>query len=197
MKTTYLGLLSLAALASVTGCCMQSEASFPSQEELYDEPDAPDVLTVHSDNRSFSVKVDDANLVGPDVQLSIYSEPSDRAVRGSLWGHPVSVDVGENVALGAVGTTPFKLAVHREGGAVHASGSIQYRASDFTLARDRFTGKVADCRYDLHQTGSLTYEGERSCNGPGVPITMKIPNELSRWGDAGSAAAIALLLSES
>src|SRR5262249_22793548 len=119
------------------------------------------------------------------------------AVRGSLWGRPVSVDVAQTSAMGVVGTTPFQLSVHRDGGALRAVGNVQHKPTDFTLTRDRFSGAVASCDYDLRKTGDLTYGGTGPCSGRGVPISVRIPDELSRWGDVGSATALALLLSES
>jgi hypothetical protein len=196
MNTTCTRLISLALLTAAAGC-LQHDPSFPSQEELYDLPPSPDELLVRFERHSVSVKVSDADLVGPDVRLSIYKEPHDSSVRGTLWGRPVNLAVARGSARGAVGTTLFHLATRREGDALHATGTVQHRPTDFTVSRDRFVGSVGSCTYELRRTEPLTYEGERSCEGPGTPLTMRIPDELSRWGDVGSATALALLLSES
>ena len=195
MKTTTLGLV-FASVALALGC--QYDPNFPSQEELYDVPEAHDVLLVRpADGRFFTVKVGAQDLFGPDVRLSIYNEPADHSVRGSLWGRPVNVRVGNDKAQGAVGVTTFHLAVRREGDALHAVGSVETEPSDFTLTKDRLTGRIGDCEYDVKRTERLTFEGSRGCNGPGQQLTMRIPEELNQWGDVGSATALALLLSQS
>jgi hypothetical protein len=195
--TTLTRWLSLAVLSATVVGCEHRDPNFPSQEELYDVPEAPDVLLVRSEGKFFSVKVGDRDLVGPDVRLSIYSEPTDSAVRGVLWGRPVSLHVGKASASGVVASTPFQLSVRREGNALRAVGSVSWEDSDFTLTREGFKGSVAKCEYDLRRIEPLLYEGQRSCNGPGELVTVQIPEELSRWGDVGSATALALLLSES
>jgi len=199
MTSTCTRLLSLALLTlpMAAAGCFHHDPNFPSQEELYDVPPSPDELLMRSEGHFVSVKVSDSDLVGPDVRLSIYSERHDSSVRGTLWGRPVNLAIGRSAARGAVGTTLFHLSTRREGDALRATGSVQQKPTEFTLSRDRFSGSVASCTYEMRRTEALTYEGERSCDGPGVPVTLRIPEELSRWGDVGSATALALLLSES
>ena len=41
---------------------------------------------------------------------------------------------------------------------------------------------------------SVEYLGERGCDGPAEPMSVRIPPELGQWDDAGAATALALLL---
>ena len=41
---------------------------------------------------------------------------------------------------------------------------------------------------------SVEYLGERGCDGPGEPMSVRIPPELAEWGVIGTATALALLL---
>jgi hypothetical protein len=214
-------------LLGATAGCEYHEATFPSQAELYDEPETRDAFVVRAQRNVYSVKIDARNLLGPDVRLSRYTDADDNAVRGTAWGRPVSIDVRGGSAKGVIGPVPFLLSARRDGGVLRAVGSIAYRSSDFTLSGDALTGTIGKCHYQLRRydeeegrkktmelfdyddddldppaepgaprARSVEYLGERGCDGPAEPISVRIPPELAEWDDVGAATALALLLEE-
>jgi hypothetical protein len=195
-----LGSASLVAFA-MAGCNYEEPARFPSQEAMYDEPDAPDTFMFKAGTGALTVKVDQSALWGPDVQLSYYGadEQSGSALRGKVWRRIVDVDLGETRARGFVGGTPLQVAARRDGNLLRASGWVDAKDIELDLGEDKIVASIGDCRYDLHPVKApmpRTYEGTRACaGGDPVPTTMRIPRELDAWPAPAAAAGLGILLS--
>ncbi|MEJ7733658.1 MAG: hypothetical protein WKG00_31240 [Polyangiaceae bacterium] len=216
----------LVLLGAASGCAYDyNPTTFPSQHDLYDEPETYDSFVVRAQRNVYSAKIDPRFALGPDIRISRYTDPDDSAVRGTAWGRPVSIDVRGSSARGVIGAVPFVIAARRDKGVLRAVGSIAYRNSDFTLSGDVLSGTIGKCHYQLRRYDeaearkqiialfdydendlddrpapgttpdrSVEYLGERGCDGPGEPMSVRIPPELAEWGDAGAATALALLL---
>lgn len=214
------------ALLGLGGCLHDyNPATFPSQHELYDEPETYDSFVVRAHRNVYSAKVDARNLLGPDIRVSRYTDPDDSAVRGTAWGRPVSIAVRGRSAKGVIGSVPFIISARRDKGTLRAVGSIAYRNSDFTLSRDALTGTIGKCHYQLKRYDEaearkktmdlfeleeedmddaprspldlgVEYLGERGCDGPSEPMSVRVPPELEQWGEVEAATALALLLDE-
>ena len=55
--------------------------TFPSQHELYDEPETYDSFVVRAQRNVYSAKIDARNALGPDIRISRYTDADDSAVR--------------------------------------------------------------------------------------------------------------------
>ena len=213
-------------LLGASGCMHDyNPATFPSQHELYDEPETYDSFVVRAHRDVWSAKVDARNVLGPDIRISRYNDPDDSAVRGTAWGRPVSVAVNGHAARGVIGSVPFVISARRDKGALRVVGSIAYRNSDFTLSGEVLSGTIGKCEYQLKryddqtarqktkelfelededlddaprapQDQGVEYLGWRGCDGPGQPMSVRVPPELGQWGDVEAATALTLLLDE-
>ena len=193
-----LGSATLVAVA-IAGCSYHEDPRFPSQEAMYDEPDAPDTFMFKAGTGELTVKVDQSALWGPDVRLSYYGADSEggSALRGEVWRRIVDVDLGETRAKGFVGGTPLQIAARRDG-SLRASGWVDAKDLSLDVGQERIVARIGDCAYDLHAVKAQmprTYEGTRACVGADpVPTTMRVPRELDAWPAPAAATGLGILL---
>ncbi|MFO0762156.1 MAG: hypothetical protein U0359_37300 [Byssovorax sp.] len=145
-------------------------------------------------SRQFDALVSGTDITGPTINLTLYSDSSERAIRGQVSGLTVDVEISGNRAHGLVGPTPLDVTVTRKDQKIHVDGVVRGAPTDFDFGPDVLDGKIGNCTYHLTQTGKPSYNGSRGCGG-GATVEVEVPEALRVWGDAELAATLGLMLS--
>jgi hypothetical protein len=184
-----------ASLGFSAGCALDPP-DFPSQEELYGPFEYPGFYVSMSQRTLYTAQIHDSGILGPDVNLGRYNDPDDRAMRGFVFEQHVQLKTQDARAYGVVnGTLPVDLVSHREDGAVRIQGLIRGYPADFRFDKERISGTVGRCRYELAApSGTHRYDGTLACIGHVSPVRVNVPAELFRWSDVEQGAALSLLL---
>jgi hypothetical protein len=173
-----------------------SPAAYP-EAETFDPPDTAETFSLRAEGGpTVVVHVGARDIVGPDVSLGCYAEPTGTALRGKAVGRPVNVAASARHATGVVGAGPLDLAVAREDDVIHVQGLVGGHPSDFRAGDRAVGGTLGGCSYELVRGGD-SYEGRRSCGGPSEQVTLRLPTSLERWSDAERATVLAILLGSS
>src|SRR5215471_1092356 len=130
---------------------------------------------------------------GPNVDVGRFDNGS--AIRGTLNGRPfqLSVDQTAGTATGQAGQGPITLNVSEEGDRFTCTGLVG-RPSNISISRERITGTIGLCSYDLARSGE-SYTGSRSCAGGISPVTVRFPATILEWKPINICVLMALLMS--
>jgi hypothetical protein len=195
MRTTFL----LVAMAMLSACSVHEgrDAAFP---ETADDADPAVTFSLRGEHGAEVARVGAADILSADLNLGRYREDGGVALRGVAHGRPVNVDARGGEVAGLIGGQPVSLTVSREDGALVVSGLARGRMTSFRLDGGEVAGTIGGCSYELARAEaeaeevSTTYEGRRSCGGDSEHVVLRMPASLSRWHDAESAAALAVLM---
>jgi hypothetical protein len=182
--------LAAATLAlTLAGCSLTERSTFPEAVDA----DPAVTFSFRGEGHSVVARIDDRDILSPDVHLGRFQEGAGFALRGTAFGRPVTLDAGPSAVTGLMGGGPLDLRTSRAGAAVRAQGVVRGRTADFQVDGEAIAGTLGVCSYDLSRRGDR-YEGRRSCGGPTEQVTLRLPVSLGQWGDAEAAAAMAVLL---
>lgn len=181
--------LAFALLAVAAGCGDFPGANAP-------EASAGDHLSLHTDRGGFvSALVTAREVSGQDVSFGRYAEPDGRFVRGTAFGRPVYLSVEANRTVGSFGNQPFHLDVEPRADALHFTGVVNGRPSDFWFGPREIHGTVGACGYELERVGDA-YQGSSGCARSPRMTSVEVPASLSRWSPPELGAALAILSSQ-
>ena len=130
---------------------------------------------------------------GPNIDVGRFDNGS--AIRGTINGGPfqLSVDQTAGTANGQTGWGPLSLNVSEQGDQLTCTGLIG-RPSNISISRERITGTIGLCSYDLARSGE-SYTGSRSCAGGISPVTVTFPASILEWKPINICVLMALLMS--
>ena len=130
---------------------------------------------------------------GPNINVGRFDNGS--AIRGTLNGRPfqLSVDQTAGTATGQAGQGPITLNVSEEADRFTCTGLVG-RPSNISISRERITGTIGLCSYDLGRSGE-SYTGSRSCAGGISPVTVTFPATILEWKPINICVLMALLMS--
>jgi len=130
---------------------------------------------------------------GPSVDIGRYDDGA--TLRGTLLGRPFQMSINEaaGTATGQGGQGPITLNAVEEGGQLKCTGLVG-RPSNITASRERITGTMGLCSYDLARSGE-TYSGSRSCAGGISSVRVTFPANIVEWKPINVCALMALLMS--
>jgi hypothetical protein len=75
------------------------------------------------------------------------------------------------------------------------TGLFNDRPSRLQLSHRQLRAMVGNCSYELERKGGGDYEGAGTCGGlPPRPVSVSVPANLVRQGEAVTALALAILL---
>jgi hypothetical protein len=179
----------IAALALAIGGCGDAPAA--------NAPEAAsrDHFSVRTqDGGALSVLVTPSAADGERVSFGRFREHDGDFVRGSAFGKPVFLTVEQHRAFGLLGAQPFDLHVEPAGDALHFTGLVGGKPSDFWFSPRALHGKVGTCGYELQRKGDA-YEGSTGCVASPRFISVEVPNTLARWSPPELGAVLAIFLS--
>jgi len=130
---------------------------------------------------------------GPSVDVGRFDNGS--AIRGTVNGRPfqLSVDQTAGTATGQAGMGPITLNVSEGNDRFTCTGLVG-RPSNVSISRERITGTIGLCSYDLGRSGEV-YTGSRSCAGGISPVTVRFPTTILEWKPINICVLMALLMS--
>jgi len=131
---------------------------------------------------------------GPQIDVGRYDNGS--TIRGTVLGQPfqLSVDEAKGAATGQWGPGPISVNLAEEENQLKVTGLIAGRPSTYTASRERITGTIGQCAYDLARQGDA-YVGSRSCAGGISPVTVRFPTTILEWKPINIAILMALVMS--
>ena len=180
--------LALPLLVLAAACGDAPGASAP-------EASAGDHLSVHTDTGGFvSALVTPSEVSGQDVSFGRYAEQDGRFVRGTAFGKAVYLTVAGDRTVGSFGSQPFALNVEPSADALHFTGVVNGRPSDFWFGPREIHGTVGACGYELKRVGDA-YQGSSGCASSPRMTSVEVPVSLSRWSPPELGAALAIFLS--
>jgi len=190
--------IAVAAAVLGSGCCGTWDEAPPAwqtdQAEEVDPVDLASTFMLRTDaGQAVVLRATETALIGPDVSLEHFCDPSGTAIRGRLHGRPVDISILEDHVTGLVGSGPLALTVTPRGHALLVTGVVHGDQTRFLLGPRALSGTIGQCAYDLHRTDT-GYEGRRSCGGPTAHTWLRIPTALDHWGDDARATVVAMLL---
>ena len=130
---------------------------------------------------------------GPQIDVGRYED--GKAIRGTVNGRTIDLTVKEDSASGIWGQGP--LTINLVAGApeeLKATGLVAGRPSNFTATKEKITGQIGLCGYELNRTGD-DYTGSRSCAGGIGQVTVDFPSSILTWKPINIAVLMALLMS--
>ncbi|WP_050431345.1 hypothetical protein [Chondromyces crocatus] len=200
-----MGLVVLGAGLVFGGCASEpaAPAASPAQEAKPMEPHEKAAASATNEDaflragRQFLVvRVSPGNLLSPQINVDRSGKPGDEALRGWMGSGAVNLTAKEREVSGLVGSSPLRLRVSREAGALRAEGLVAGQMTDLRLDEDRMDVQVGSCGFVLTRTARMghEYEGMASCGAAAMPAQVRLPAELLRWRDADLSAALGLML---
>ena len=176
------GLLALAAACATTGT---------GKLQTSDDPQHRFSMVGNGFETSAVISKDGAQ--GPSIDIGRYDDGA--TLRGTVLGRPfqMSIDQAAGTATGQGGQGPVTMNAVEEGDQLKCTGLVG-RPSNVTASRERITGTMGLCSYDLARSGE-TYSGSRSCAGGISPVTVKFPSNILEWKPINICVLMALLMS--
>jgi len=149
---------------------------------------SPHDLVLTSAGIARSVRVDEARMFGPDIEINRF----DDGYRGRWLGRVIDVRVEGDRVRGAVDTQPVDLHITESEAGLGVRGLVAGRLGRLELSDERLSGFFGACGYDLqHVAGSRAYRGWR-CGA--ADAVVRLPENWAARPAAVRAVLLALLL---
>jgi len=168
----------------------------PSQDALYgDELRGPnDFYLLGSARGAVNVTIGERSAIGPTMNLVLATEEDgDVALRGLALGKTLVASIHGAELEGLWGSEPIRLRVTRHEKRLHVEGLLRGRITDLWVGPETVTGTSGPCGYDLARRGPV-YEGTARCGSGMELLSLQVPESLTSFGQVGSMALLAVLL---